>query len=632
MGRSAKRRLRPGVRLAGLLFAWAAASGPAAGDAPPPAARDLAWGEVLFHFYQADYVPAITRILVAEERDEYAHHGDESDLVLGGLYLSYGLHDNAGRIFETLLDESRDPSARARAWYYLARIRHERGLQAEALASLERIGGDLPARYAVAHVDLKARVLMALGRYGEAIALLESSRLPGIWQHYAWYNLGVALTRAGQGARGAEFLERVGSAAAEGDSWTEERFALRDRANLALGYARLAGEDADGARDALGRVRLEGPFASRALLGAGWADTQAGDFRSALAPWRVLAGRDPLDAAVQESLIALPYAYAQLSASREAVTGYRVAIDGYEQELGRLDEAARAVRGGELVRALDAFGGPEIFGWAGELDRIPDSALGRYLYALMAGHAFQEAYKNVRDLRDLDARLARWQDSLSAFETMLEAREDRLASRLDAARAGLETSALDTLVQRHAEVSRELARVREESDFAALASEEEEAWMVRLERSGAVIGRNPGHPMLRDIEDRHRRLEGLVYWRQMQAFPQRLRDAEKAERQAARALAESAERRDALERSVADGVQRLTPLGRRVDDAAVRVTALRARTRELLAAQQVELESLALAELERRHGRVTAYLGQARYALAASYDRAARLAPAGGGQ
>ncbi len=624
MTRSTRRRLFAKAPIAGLLVACAWATGAAAGDKPPEAAQDLAWGEVLFHFYQADYVPAITRILVAEERGEYAHHGDESDLVLGGLYLNYGLHETAGRIFETLLDESRDPVTRARAWYYLARIRHERGYQAEALAALERIGSGLPERYVVAEVDLKSRVLMSLERYEEAIVLLESSRLPGIWQQYAWYNLGVALIRAGQSKRGGVFLKRVGVFDGDG-AGAEEMLALKDRANLALGYAQLAAEDVDGAREALDRVRLEGPFASRALLGAGWADTQAGDYRAALAPWRVLTERDPLDAAVQESLLALPYAYAQLSASRQAVTGYRVAIDGYEQELGRLDSASVAVRAGELTSALDALRADGAMGWAWELDRVPDSALGRYLYPLMAGHAFQESYKNFRDLQELHDRLSRWRDSLDAFHHMLEARKQRLASRLPGARASLDVTSLDTLVERHEKVSAELARIRADGDVAALATAEERKWQTRLDRGAGLLAARPGHPMLRDIQDRHRRLNGLLYWRMHEAFPDRLREAEKANRQTARALAESAERRADIEASVNAGVERLAPLDQRIDAAGARVDTLRERTRELLAAQQAELASLALAELDRRRGRVKAYLGQARYALAASYDRAARV-------
>ena len=626
MARSPHRSLFARGPFFGLLLVCAWATGAVASDKPPEAAQDLAWGEVLFHFYQADHVPAITRILVAEERDEYAHHGEESDLVLGGLYLNYGLHETAGRIFESLLDESRDPVTRARAWYYLARIRHERGYQDEALAALARIGSGLPERYVVAEVDLKARVLMALERYEEAIVLLESSRLPGIWQQYAWYNLGVALIRAGQAKRGVMFLDRVGVYDGD-DAGGEEILALKDRANLALGYAQLAAEDVDGARKALDRVRLEGPFASRALLGAGWADTQAGDYRAALAAWRVLTVRDPLDAAVQESLLALPYAYAQLSAGRQAVSGYRVAIDGYEQELVRLDAAAVAVRAGELTSALDVLRDEGAMGWASELDQVPDSALGRYLYPLMAGHAFQESYKNFRDLQELDQRLSRWRDSLDTFRDMLDARRQRLAGRLPAARASLDVTSLDTLIERHERLSAELERVRAETDVAALATAEERKLQARLDRGGSLLAARPGHPMLRDLEDRHRRLYGLLYWRMHEAFPERLREAEKANRQTARALAESAERRADIEASVNAGVERLAPLAQRIDVADGRVDTLRGRTRELLAAQERELAALALAELNRRRGRVKAYLGQARYALAASYDRAARVAP-----
>jgi hypothetical protein len=77
--------------------------------------QDLAYGEVLFEFFQEDYFSALTRLLAAQERGELKHHGAEAELMLGGLYLSYGQHQLAGEIFERVLEQSVDPAlARSR--------------------------------------------------------------------------------------------------------------------------------------------------------------------------------------------------------------------------------------------------------------------------------------------------------------------------------------------------------------------------------------------------------------------------------------------------------------------------------------------------------------------------------------
>ena len=61
----------------------------------------------------------------------------------------------------------------------------------------------------------------------------------------------------------------------------------------------------------------------------------------------------------------------------------------------------------------------------------------------------------------------------------------------------------------------------------------------------------------------------------------------------------------------------------RIAAAAGRLETLRRRTESVILAQSRYLEDLAVAELASRRTRVTEYLSQARFALAASYDRAA---------
>ena len=54
--------------------------------------------------------------------------------------------------------------------------------------------------------------------------------------------------------------------------------AMRDKANLVLGFRLLEAEQPVLAKQYLDRVRLTGPFSNKALLGSGWAAAAAGKF------------------------------------------------------------------------------------------------------------------------------------------------------------------------------------------------------------------------------------------------------------------------------------------------------------------------------------------------------------------
>ena len=237
--------------------------------------QDLAYGEVLFDFFQEDYFDALTRLLAAEQRNEIPHHQSEAELMLGGLYLSYGEHRLAGEIFERVLAKSVDPALNDRCWFFLAKIWHERGYQPEAEAALARITGELPKDLEQQRQMLTAEVLMSQGRFADALAALEAWKKPGdAWVGYAKYNIGVSLVRLGKTEDGARVLDEVGKL----EPKTPQLAALRDKANVALGYAWLQASRPVEAKPSLERVRLEGPFSNKALLGVGWSDAETKNY------------------------------------------------------------------------------------------------------------------------------------------------------------------------------------------------------------------------------------------------------------------------------------------------------------------------------------------------------------------
>ena len=199
------------------------------------------------------------------------HHDAETDLLLGGLYLSLGLHNEAGERFETLLTQSVPEGVRNRAWFYLGKIWYARGYLDRAERAIKEVQGRLTPDLEAERLHLLSNILMRQQRFDEAIALLNNwkgRKDQSDWLAYAQYNLGVALVRKGLVTEADPFLTSVGTI----ESGRRELRSLRDRANLALGYAYLQNNQPALAKPVLERVRLDGPFSNKALLGVGWAD------------------------------------------------------------------------------------------------------------------------------------------------------------------------------------------------------------------------------------------------------------------------------------------------------------------------------------------------------------------------
>ena len=86
-----------------------------------------------------------------------------------------------------------------------------------------------------------------------------------------------------------------------------------------------------------------------------------------------------------------------------------------------------------------------------------------HLTQVMAGHEFQEAFKNYRDLRFLDRNLKDWEDKLGVFGDMLDNRRRAYAERLPAVQAQARAVNLKALAERRDAVATKSERaVREQ--------------------------------------------------------------------------------------------------------------------------------------------------------------------------
>ena len=131
-------------------------------DKEPIVVDDPHYGEVLFYFYQEDYFPAIVRLLAAQERQQLDDHAEDAELLLGGMYLSYGHHLEAAAIFERMLADNVSTDIRDRTWFFLAKIWYQRGYFEKSQQALDLIEGELPENLRREALMLRAQILIEL--------------------------------------------------------------------------------------------------------------------------------------------------------------------------------------------------------------------------------------------------------------------------------------------------------------------------------------------------------------------------------------------------------------------------------------------------------------------------------------
>ncbi len=582
--------------------------------------KDPHFGEVLFFFFQEDYFSALTRLMAAQHFGRVPHHGDEAELLRGGMLLSYGLHQEAGRIFQALIDAGAPPPVRDRAWFYLAKIRYQRGYFAQAEDAIARVRGPLPGDLDDERLVLHAVLLLRRQQYPEAIAMLRRTSSRSAWAAYGRYNLGVALIQAGERDAGVGLLDEIGRQGARG----EELSALRDKANVALAYAFLQNDAPARAEPYLERVRLNGLLSNKALLGLGWAHAALDEYERALIPWTELEGRSIEDTAVQESLLAVPFALGKLGAYRQSLASYERALDAYTREITRLDEAIAAIRRGALVENILRDNPGDESGWFWRVRQLPDTPEGRYLAELLASHDFQEGLKNYRDLGFLSRNLKAWAQSIGVYRDMLATRRRGFAERLPRAIAGERALQVGQLRAAQAREVRELERIEREEDVGALAGDKERALAARLERVSSGL-EHLGEPAQREAaREKVRLLRGLLTWDQSAQYSARLREQKKALQEAGRSIAEAETRREALLQEQARVPARFDEFETRIEVLRVQIGRVRADVDAAARAQEEVLADLGAAELARRREQIATYVTQARFAVAQIYDRAVR--------
>src|SRR5688500_9434394 len=329
------------------------ASGPSLGSE----LDDLHFAEALYYAHQEQYLEALERLdaelgqhhdLDEPELDTLHFHVGEAEFSVGDFELNYRMHHRAGRAIKAVLESNVEESVRNEAAFRLARIHFQKDQLEEALHALDRIHGRIPESIKDEIEFLRANVYLASGRPTDAATVLKKLQGADGLTGFAEYNLGIAFLQDQRAKDAVEQLDKAGKIEAN----AEAAKAIRDKSNLILGDLLFEANEFERAQLSFDRVRMDGPFSNQALLRSGWAAMSAEKYDRAIVPWTVLAERDVTDGAVQEALLALPYAYGKLSINGRAALMYGRALETFSKERERVDTSIDSIRAGKFLKAL----------------------------------------------------------------------------------------------------------------------------------------------------------------------------------------------------------------------------------------------------------------------------------------
>lgn len=595
-------------------------------EKPLTSVADMRYGVALYNYYQNQNLEAMTELMVAEKKGGIQGHGDNPEIMAGGFSMAYGLERRASEIFARLLDANRPQRTRDSAWFYLAQMRYLRGDWSAAADALDRISPEPHAELASQVIELRFNLALQQNQLTEAAKLLNArqTRLTP----YMQFNLGAAYSRNGDYASAIpQFTQLL-----KMRQRAPEYLALYDKAMTAAGYSALLAKDYSQAVGHFSQVRLDSPLSNRALLGYGWAAVEQGDYNLALKPWQRLAQGSLIDEYTQEVLVAIPYAYEKMGYKGQALAEFRTAETHYLAEIQAIQQVTQAVQGYAIREALNIDRSTDI-NWLDQAQQQQLSPQLTYLVTLFSQEAFIGLVRELRDLLAVQNQFQEWQYKLDFYRAMLDEREVNRAQELDyLAQQKLEEKVTD-LETRRDSFAVEVDRLRQERDFLGLVDETDAGRLeriVRSEKNIATLQRAawdlgvevmPAEE-LQTLTETLRRQKGLMMWRAMEMYDERLWRAERELAQLNSELAAARATQGRVQTILAKGFD-LEPYRQRIAAASEQLLSQNTDIDRAVELAQDALRGKVLFTLRQQEARLMHYLAQSRLSIARLLDQAA---------
>lgn len=611
------------------IVSWVIALSPTAqAEKPHSSVADLRYGAALYEYFQGNHFEALSELMVAKERGGIQGHKDNPEIIEGGINLAFGMDRQATEYFNRLLSEDKPLPVRNAAWYYLARLHYQRGEYELSQEKLDKLSGKIPKQLRDDVAALDIQLLTRRGEYEQAREKLD--KFPKgrgkqdefrFWRPFLYFNLATVYIKQEKFEDALGLFSQVGrERLSVNTDFQHEQLAMYDKAYTAAGFSYFQQGDYESARKQFSKVRQNSPLANDALLGYGWAAARLDDFEAAIAPWEILSQRPLADDAVQEALLAMPYAYLQAGDTAQALVMYQEAEQIYIEQLARIDEAGVEILNQSIADMLDLDNPNTNYNWLlPEKNSLVKPHI-RYLLQLFSLNRFQNEVQTIRDIHRIQRGLEKWQISLAAYRDLLEYRRQTFRSPTQEADANQRQTTLNKLLAQQQKISKTLAEAKAQQNVFLLLDEDRQDlvdFLNRGERNLKILADAGEY-----VEDEAlwlKRYRGMLRWSAANDFTERLWAAEADLQIINEALSNSVESIEKINGLLTEAPD-ISSAQERINDYEKRIQGLLANNSQIIAQVEEKLREQIYLTLGLQRQRIQFYLSEARLAVAQVYD------------
>jgi hypothetical protein len=514
--------------------------------APVTPLPDLYYGTVLYSYYQDDTSQALLDAMVAQQRNQLGDDPVRYDLAKGSFAFAEGMYQFAEQTFAGIADAELKPIDRMRLSFHLAReyFRREDWNKAAELIKDVDLGKSWLGRERF-HPEvefMRAELATRAGDWSAARTAIDHIDAQSAFHAYARFNLGVAQRAAGDLDGAAESFTKL----SELDVYTEEALDLKQRSLLALAFIRRAQTETTSAEYILGALPSRTRYRDLAMSSYGGLAMDTGDYKLAARVWMTLADNDYWTQSSAAARLALPMSLEQMSSRELALSQYRTAEAMYEARVGKLTNLVAKVDDpawmGELLQVFAAAPASADEDEAARRQALMDQWRETFGHTdwleWLAAEDVHELLLQWRELKDISDWLNALPEELATFDGLTKEQRRRSA-------AARELITAEGLTDRRAAIAAEISALNTSiAAMRAATPERTTEWMLKLadpdqaarlrdlaeKRSLVQTHAKPAEqPRLLARIDR---IEGLLFWEFVETRPERLRELDKALREA----------------------------------------------------------------------------------------------------
>ena len=336
-----------------LLFICTAATGQ---EAQP--IDELAYGTVLYEYYQEEYQDALLNVLIAESRGQLGEDQIRFELAKGSFAFAEGMYDYANEVFGAVPEGELTELDEMRLAFHLSREYHRRqdwDALGDALAKIDLGKSWLGKQRVHPEVEfMKAEHAVQVQDFATAEAAYSAMDPENPLRAYGTYNLGVAYRQAGL----LDDAMRTFRTLSEMPTYTEEALDLSQRARLALALISRDQQNHTQAESVLADLPSEGRYQDVAMAAYGGLAMDTENYELAARIWMTLQEQNYWTPSTATARLGFPMSLEKMSLQDQrastdmALQQYKQAESSFSLRLASLNSLTQAAEDPAWVAGL----------------------------------------------------------------------------------------------------------------------------------------------------------------------------------------------------------------------------------------------------------------------------------------